>query len=207
VRPQLELGGRSRELLDILADKGKAGALYEGALRMLIDGANPVRTRLAAHALRELMDELEREAGFSRKEPTLKQRVGKLHEEWKVAERSLAVGSDGSGSGFVQTLDTFFAAYEADYPQRRDKAGATIGKLDPAGREGPPAVREARADAWMQFRDYFTKVAHGSTGSTDAEFRRRLESFESFLLDWFEPRTFADFEVIDELLEEGPPDG
>ncbi len=39
------------------------------------------------------------------------------------------------------------------------------------------------------------------------EFRNGLQSFESFLLDWFEPRTFADFEAIDELLKQGPPDG
>lgn len=205
--PPLELSGRSRELLDILVDfEGAAAVLYEGALRVVADGANPVRIRLAAHALRELMDDLEREAGFTRKGPTLKERVRKLHEEWKVAEHSFEVSPDGSGSGFAQTLDAFFAGYEADYPERRDQAGATIGKLDPAGREAPPTVREARASAWMRFRGYFNNVAHGSAGS-DAEFRNRLQSFESFLLDWFEPRTFADFEAIDELLKQGPPDG
>lgn len=204
--PPLELSGRSGKLLDILVDfEGGAAALYEGALRVVADGANPVRIRLATHALRELMDDLEREAGFARKGPTLKERVRKLHEEWKVAERSFEMSADGNGSGFVQTLDAFFAAYEADYPERRDQASATIGKLDPAGREAPPTVREARASAWMRFRRYFNNVAHGSADS-DAEFRKRVQSFESFLLDWFEPRTFADFAAIDELLQKGSPD-
>lgn len=207
-RQAIGLSGRSRELLDILVDfKGNAGVLYEGALRVATDGGNPVGIRLAAHALREVMDDLEREAGFTRKGPTLKERVGQLHEEWKVAERSFEVASDGSGRGFVHTLNEFFAAYEADYPDRRDQASATIGKLDPAGREAPPAVRNARASAWMRFRRYFNNVLHGSTGPADAEFRSQLESFEAFLLDWFEPRTFADFEAIDDLLQRGPPNG
>jgi hypothetical protein len=39
--PQLELSGRQRELLAMLADlKGRVGRLYEGALRVVADGGN-----------------------------------------------------------------------------------------------------------------------------------------------------------------------
>jgi hypothetical protein len=206
-RLPLELSGRPREILDILVDlKGDAGVLYEGALRVVADGANPVRIRLAAYALRELMDDLAREAGFTRQGQGLKERVGELQKEWRVARRSFEAGSDGRGTGFVQTLDKFFVAYDADYPKRRDQARATIAALDPAKREAPPAVREARANAWMRYREYFNGVLHGSI-PPDAEFRSRFEGFESFLLDWFGPRTFADLDAIDELIRKGPPNG
>ena len=129
--------------------------LHEGALRVAADGANPVRTRLAAYALRELMDDLEREAGFTRQAPTLKERVGKLRKEWSVAQRSFDVGSDGRGTGFARTLDEFFVSFEADYPKRRDQASATIGRLDPAKRgRHPPFEARKRLDA---VQDYFNE--------------------------------------------------
>lgn len=203
---QLELSARSRELLEILGEfKGNARVLYEGAVRVVADGANPGRIRLGAHALRELMDELEGEAGLTRQGPSLKERVRKLQDEWKVAERSFEIGSDGRGTGFTQTLAEFFVAFEADYPRRRDQASAALAELDPAKR-APPAVRHARAKARMGYRDYFVGVAHGSI-PPDAEFRSRFEGFETFLLDWLRPRTFADLDAIDELLLKGPPDG
>jgi hypothetical protein len=58
----------------------------------------------------------------------------------------------------------------------------------------------------MGYREYFNRVAHGGT-ATDTEFQTRFERFETFLLDWLRPRTFADLDEIDELLLKGPPDG
>jgi hypothetical protein len=51
-RRLLELSGRARDLLAALTErKGEAGALYEGALRVLADRENPARIRLAACGL------------------------------------------------------------------------------------------------------------------------------------------------------------
>lgn len=208
VAPPLELTAHSRELLEIFDGRfsGDARILYEGALRMVSDAANPVRLPLAAAALREVMDDLEREAGFAHQVPDWKERIAKLERAWEVARRSLGVGPDGGGTGFGQTLDEFLADFHS-IPSRRDLADGTIGRFDPARREAPPVVREARAGAWMRFRGYFNNVLHREIQPTDAGFRGLLEEFESFLLDWLRPRTFADFDAIDALLRKGPPDG
>jgi hypothetical protein len=204
---QLELTVRSRALLEVLQDfKGEARKRYEGALRVLADASNPIRFQLCAHALRELMDDIEKEAGVLRQGPSLGVRVRTLREEWSVARDSSAPGSDAIGLGFARRLDDFFAAFDVDLPRRRDRASATLAALDPARREPPPAVRVGRAGAWMEYRDYFTAVAHGSV-ATVAEFQSRFDGFETFLLDWLRPRTFADLDEIDELLLKGPPDG
>jgi len=106
---QLELTVRSRELLELLQEfKSDAPRRYEGALRALADSSNPIRLQLCAHAVRELMDDLEKEAGVVRQGPSLGVRVRRLRDEWFVARESLAPGSDPVALGFATTLDDFF---------------------------------------------------------------------------------------------------
>lgn len=208
VAPPVEVSARSLELLEILdhSFSGDARSLYEGALRIVSDPTNPVRLPLAAAALREIMDDLEDEAGFAHEPPDWKERIGKLEAAWEVAQRSLGVSPDGGGTGFVQTLDEFFAGCRS-IPSRRDLADGTIGRFDPARREAPPVVREARAAVWMNFRRYFNVVLHREIRPNATDFRGQLEEFEGFLIDWLRPRTFADFDTIDEVLHKGPPNG
>jgi len=170
---------------------------------VVADPANPARIQLAAHALRELLNELEHAAGLAPKKPSLKERVHKLYQQWEAAQPSLEINPDRSG--FVQTLSEFFKEFHDDYPTRRDQGGITIDSLDPARRVAPPAVREARADLWMDFRDNLNRIAHGKECS-DAEFREQLQRLEGFLFDLLRPRTLADFREIDELLEKTSPD-
>lgn len=64
------LSSRSREVLETLVrQKGRAAPFYEGALRALGDRANPVGAEMAAYALRELIQELERAVGGPREGP------------------------------------------------------------------------------------------------------------------------------------------
>ena len=72
------------------------------------------------------------------------------------------------------------------------------------GARNPPAVQDARADAWMGFRDRFNKVLHRGVKVAEAEFRNELDGFESFLMRWLRPRTFEDFDALDVLLARGP---
>jgi hypothetical protein len=203
-RSLLELSGRSREVLDVLADgEGQAALLYEGALRVLADGDNPARVRLAACGLRELLDDFQ----DAPKGESLKVRIKNLQKEWKVARRSVDGVPDGAATGFTVVLDDFFVQFDADYPQRRSQASATVDKLDPSGRSAAPVVQGARGDRWMEFSSYFSTVLHGGMRPTEAEFRSRVDAFEGFLLDVFRPRTFADFDDLDDVIERGPPDG
>jgi hypothetical protein len=192
---------RSPELLGILQERfeGEVHGLYTGALRIAFDDANPARLPLAASALREAMDDLEREGGFAHRAPDWRQRIARLEKAWRVAQRS------GSIEPFAATLDEFFAE-SSNFPSRRSLAEGTIGRFDPMAREAPPAVREARAARWMEFREFFNNVLHRKIKVTDGEFRQRFEAFEGFLLDWLRPPVTADQAALDKLLRMGPPD-
>src|SRR3954471_23438204 len=108
------LTARSPELLGILAERfeGEGLGLYPGALRIAFDNANPARLPLAASALREAMDDLEREGGFTHRVPDWRQRIAKLEKAWKVAQRS------GGIESFAETLWEFFGDAN-DFPSRR----------------------------------------------------------------------------------------
>jgi len=201
-RARLELSGRSRQLLAALAERqDEAGALYEGALRVLADRGNPARIRLAACGLRELLDEFHE----GPKGEKLGERVKQLKKRWQVASRSFGATPDDAETGFAATLDAFFVEFERDYPGRRNQASDTIRRLDPSGRAAPPVVHRARGNEWMEFSGYFSGVLHGGHPTEEA-FLSRLQAFERFLLDWLRPRTFADLSEIDNLIAEGPPD-
>jgi len=196
-----ELTDRQREVCDALAREGdQAVALYVGALRVLADSENPTRIRLAACGLREVLDDFQ----DAPKGDNLKVKVRQLAESWTVTRQSQQ--SEGS-SGFDETLTRFFAEFEDDFPQRRELAGKTIIKLDRSGRTPSPVVHRARGQAWMDLSSYFSNVLHGKIRPADEEFSAKREALEDFLLDLFQPPTFTNYDQLDELISEGPPDG
>jgi hypothetical protein len=202
----LDLSGPRAELHAVLAGKQEAAGLYRGALRVLADGHNPVAARLTAGALRELLDDLQRYAGYTRKEPSLKQRVIALEEQWSVARASVA--GDERARGFGQTLDDFFAKFRTDYPRQREQAAGTLAALDPArGDPPPPAVAQRLEAEWMSFRDYFNNVLHGNVPASATEVRPRLERLEALLLARLRPKPSKDLVQLDQLIDEGPPNG
>jgi hypothetical protein len=87
-RPLLELSGRARNVLAVLArENEEARALYESALRVLDDRENPRRVRLAACGLRELLDAFHEE----KKGESLGNRVKQLSDEWDKVKSSPVV--------------------------------------------------------------------------------------------------------------------
>ena len=205
-REPFESHRSSRDLLDILgATRGIAGAFYEGALRTMADPANPTRARMAAYACREVIEQLEIEAGIEENgRPGLSERVIALRKSWQAVPRA-ADGSLEGSLAVAEMIDRFFKQYDADYSSRRARADMTIVALDPTGRQGPPAVRSARIDALMEFRQEFNATLHG-TGDTSG-FYALMERFEGFLLAWLRPRPSESFNEIDDLLRQGPPHG
>lgn len=200
-----QLSSRSREVLEVLArQKGRPATFYEGALRALADRANPVRAEMAAYALRELIQELERAAGAPKKGPGLGDLLRAFRPKWEAAKRR---PDDRSliDDPAVFTVDQFLDEAKEGHLNRRDRAQETLSGLDPVQRVGPPDTEEERIEALLDFRKEFNEALHGER-PTDAEaFASLVERFETFLLAWFQPRTFEDFSEIDELLEEGPP--
>lgn len=202
-----ELSGRSREALEVLGrQKGRPDRFYEGALRALADRANPVRAEMAAYALRELIQELERAASAPKKGPGLGVLLSAFRPKWEAAERRPSDrGLVDNCDAAVFAVDRFLDDARKGHLSRRDRAQETLSGLDPVQRVGPPDTEEGRIEALLEFREEFDRVLHGEH-PTDAEaFSSLVERFETFLLSWFQPRTFEDFSEIDELLGEGPP--
>lgn len=202
-----ELSGRSREVLEVLArQKGRPDRFYEGALRTLADRANPARAEMAAYALRELIQELERAAGAPKKGPSLGDLLSAFRPKWEAAERrSYDRGLVDNCDRAIFAVDQFLDDAREGHRSRRDRAQETLSGLDPVQRVNPPDTEEGRVEALLGFREEFNEALHGDR-PTDAEaFSSLVERFETFLLAWFQPRTFEDFSEIDELLEEGPP--
>jgi exoribonuclease II len=79
-------------------------------------------------------------------------------------------------------------------------------QLDEPNRYLPPAIADLRIDEWDKIRDYFVNVAHHSREATNEEFAGWQDTLERFLLDRLKPRTFVDFDMIDEIIREGEND-
>jgi len=202
-----QLSSRSREVLGELArQKGRPDRFYEGALRALADRANPVRAEMAAYALRELIQELERAAGAPKKGPGLVDLLRAFRPKWEAAERSpndrgLVDNCDQA----VFAVDQFLDDARKGHRPRRDRAQETLSGLDPVQRVNPPDTEDGRIEALLDFREEFNTALHGERPTDPEAFSSLVERFETFLLAWFRPRTFEDFSEIDKLLREGPP--
>lgn len=205
-RRLLELSDRSQQVLASLSRKRRAAHFYEGALRTLGDLSNPVRAEAAAYCLRELIEELERAALAPKAGPRLGDLFEDFRPKWEAADRRPEdKGLRDDCDPAIFAVDRFIREADAGHTARKDRAQTTFTELDPVRRPGPPDTEEARIKRLLAFHDEFNRVLHGDSQTDTEEFRSSVESFETFLLAWFAPRTFEDFSEIDELLEEGPP--
>jgi len=65
----------------------------------------------------------------------------------------------------------------------------------------PSAIEKIRTDELAHYVGYFTGISHHNSTTTEDEFLVNLEQLESFLLNYFYPRTFDDFAELDELMQ------
>lgn len=202
-----EQSSRSQEVLRTLAEQeGRAARFYEGALRALADRANPVRAEMAAYALRELIEELERQAGEIRRGPRLGDLLENLRDAWsEAARRSSDRGLADARDPAIFAVDRFLEDVDAGQRRRRDRAQQALDGLDPVRRPNPPDTELARIEELLRFRDRFNDVLHSPEATDFGTFDALVERFETFLLAILRPRTFEDLAEIDEILREGPP--
>jgi hypothetical protein len=200
------LSGRSQTLVELLRPYGDASILYRDALRILDDDSYETQTRMAAYALREVLEELEKSSGI-KKPADLGPRVSTLREDWMRIAPSAGEDLAAVGEEAARMLDAFVEQLDADRKTRRERAQITLSGLDPSRVLGPPEVGHARTKALLAFRGRFNPVLHGGESLPRSEFLARLEDFEVFLIDWLRPRTFEDLDELDALLELGPAAG
>lgn len=209
----LNLSGQQRSLLLAFERLDpKLARMYLGALRVLADEANPDAMPLAAHALREIMEKLPESLDVPLKASAgaLSNRVAGLLPIWQKAVNRSSCHSNGEWQGqldgplerLLKRLEIFFDWYSANYQTRRGEIAQALRRLDASGGFLPTPLESANLSLWRDLRDFFLTVAHHKHEPTRNEFASRLQEFESFLVDRLQPKTFADFDAIDALLEE-----
>lgn len=199
-----------RSLKDLSAE---LSALYESALRVVMDGSNPQHHTLAAHALRELMGRLPKflDLPVLAAAGRLGDRVSSLEPIWNATEGSAcrkgdswAGEIDGTLRKLLDALETFFKWWTESRPKRREVAGEFFRSTDPAGLNLPPALQRRRADRWLELNDYFVAIVHGGKVE-DREFTMALYDLEQVLLECLYRQPSEDFSAIDALLAEENP--
>jgi hypothetical protein len=107
----------------------------------------------------------------------------------------------------LSRIANFFKWFTEHFPLRREELASNLRDLNGSGQSLPPILEDLNIKAWLKTWDYFIDVAHHRNTRTEKEeFRQWLQALEKQILDWFYPRTFEDFEVIDDIITEGERD-
>jgi hypothetical protein len=208
----LELSGSQRALQSALARRSVVlERMYIGGLAVLWDEANPDRFALCAHSLRELIEKLPQHFNVPQQAMTesLKAKVNELLPHWDRAQKG-SCHKDGVWDGaidnllkaFLRRLGGFLEWHTTHHRRRNAEAVDALRKFDATGRALPPPLEALNVAALEQMRDFFQKVAHHRRVVEHGEFVAWQDSLERFLLDRLVPRTFEDFEEIDQLIDE-----
>lgn len=171
----------------------------------LSDPANPVALRMAAFAMRELLDELAKARNVRGvRGPTAADRINTL----KRRVRGLAGPLQGNKPSLpqlkklLQVLDEFFVKEEQLNPKRDNRYRMVVAALTVGGADAQPLVIKPQAEVLSELSDAFGSITHGSD---PAPLPEHIAGLESLLLTLLTPPTFEDFAFIDELLAQGPP--
>lgn len=212
-RPRLS--GHQRDLWEALQEVDEGlGSMYHGALITLSGPLNPERLSQAAHSLRELLDNLPRYCDVPDDiEPhsQLKNKVIGLQGVWrKFTNAWSSPGTnrwegeiDGSLGRFLRACERFFVWFADSFLLHRERVVSVLRSFDPGGMPMPATLEDQVFDEWKRLRDFFLDVLHHRVTPNEVELKNRLADLEAFLLERLRPRTFADFEDLDQIIEEG----
>lgn len=206
--------GHQRALYDALREKDESLAMmYYGALLVLNQEENPERYVLAAHNLRELSEKLPRKinAPIGKKIAPLNDKVIPLIQAWENAISKCDYDKvkntfnkiDNNVAKFFGKMSEFFEWFHLERGSRRQQVKKTLTSLDPLKLSLPEPIQDLRTDKWQKYYDIFTKVSHHNTNNDFKDFDSRVRSFEQYLLDLLNPRTFEDLTEIDKIIQEG----
>jgi hypothetical protein len=208
-----QLTGRQRALLDAFSEvDARLAKMFLGALTVLEQQSNGERFAQAAHTLRELINRLPASLGLTTPamNERLGDRLGKPEQAWSAA---LAQSGCRDGNRWSGTIDPplarallaigeFFEWKSEHRPRRRTEMTQTIRRLDASGRQLPERIESMVVNQWGVTREYFIGVCHYNVEPEEREFFGYLDVFEEFLINRLRPRTFADFDAVDAVIEE-----
>ena len=139
--------------------------------------------------------------------PPLTARLAKLEQPWRSACGSPCRTQDGWRGEIDAPVGHFLSEYEAfssqnrAQPSKQDIAGGALRRADPAQVAIPVNLVDQMAARWIKLHQYFSALAHGSSGGTD-NFEEHLEEVERMLRIMLGPRPSESLAAIDEILAE-----
>lgn len=204
---QLGLSRNQKQLRDALARVDpRLGTIYVGGLRVLEDDSNPDRLPQSAHSMRELMEKIEQE-----RLPPVEAQLGQIRDQFLSGRARSRCHSDESGwageidphlSRLLDRLDAFFDWFAEVRPRRRELFESMLGRLDRSGLALPAPLVGRTWKQWKEIRGFFVGVSHHGKDTDLNTLRNKIADLEVFLRDRLLPRTSADLDAIDAIIEE-----
>jgi hypothetical protein len=186
--------------------------MYLGAVIALKDELDPERLCKAAHEMRELMEKISEIVDVEIR--ALNERMGPKVAELETAFDSMLGKSklkppkwDGQVDQPVQRclekLREFVEWKKNHQPRRRDEVTSVLRALEGPNLLLPGDMEKIHVQSWMDAKKFFDDVAHHQFDPAEKEFTEPMGYVEGVLLSKLSPKTFADFDSVDAIIEEG----
>ncbi len=186
--------------------------IYLGAMIAIKNGSDPERLVKAAHQMRELMMKMSEIADVEIRalNESMGQKVAELEAEFgsmignsKLKESNWDGAVDPPVRRWLNKSTEFFDWKTKFFPRRREEVKQVLRALDGPNRLLPAEMEKLNIEVWMETKSFFDKLAHHGPETTEREFLERVAYVEGVLQNKLNPKTFADFDAVDALIEEG----
>lgn len=186
--------------------------IYLGAIIAIKDGSDPERLAKAAHEMRELMLKMSEIADVETRalNESMGQKVADLETEfYSMVGNSKLKGPNWDGPvdlpvrRWLNKSTEFFDWKTEHFPRRRDEVKQILRGLEGPNRLLPAEMEKINIELWMETKSFFDKLAHHGPEAAEREFLERMTYVEGVLQNKLNPKTFADFDAVDALIEEG----
>jgi hypothetical protein len=185
--------------------------IYVGAITCLKAEGNPDRLSLAAHGFRELMRKFPNEISVPMLEhrQRLGDHVSSLRAKWSSTRQKTTSLNNSTWQGtidknlktFLCLVDAFFNWYDNNHPRRKEETATFLARIDKNEHKLPELIEDMNAAIWQHIHNYFVAVAHHDSEADIHQMLKWKHALEDLLLHRLHPRTFADQDRIDRLLE------
>jgi hypothetical protein len=213
VATKFRLTNEQSTLLTVLHGRSERIAqMYLGAIIAVNDVQDPERWCKAAHQIRELMMNMAQVADVEIRalKESLGQKVADLEEDFhsmvgasKLKPPKWDGPVDPPLQRWLNKSADFFDWTKNHHPRRRAEFRQVLRALDGPNRLLPSEIEEENLDSWINNKSYFDKLAHHRADAIEKEFLERMAYVEGVLQNKLNPKTFANFDEVDAIIEEG----
>jgi hypothetical protein len=213
IASKLALTNEQSTLFSVLHGRSERIAqMYLGTIIALKDELDPEKLCKAAHEMRELMEKIPEivDVEIRALNERMGQKIAELEREFNtMVGNSKLKGPKWEGvvdqplQRCLEKIRAFFDWKTNHQPRRRDEVTKVLRALDGPHRLLPAEMEKINVQSWMDTKTFFDQAAHHQFEPTEKEFSEKMTYVESILLNKLNPRTFADFDSVDAIIEEG----